>query len=289
LKLLKEEEQRRAKEEAESLKAVHVKDVTEEEEEKREEARMQKMFSPRASSETKPSENKTYYDVKNTASQEEDDQEKREAARMAKMFSPQAPVASSKPATSSMIPALVSPRFNPNAKLGPVGLTTVQPFILTEGNKPTSVPAPAPLKLESQQVEEKDDEEKREAARMAKMFGGGGGGGGGGGNVSPRSKAAQSSSENAGLHDTNAQAAREAERFAKSMGLSPRKFDPKEEQKEKDRKAFEKKIQQLDASDPKAFSKAFLEDPELAAHLRDAKSVMAVEKLKGVDVPGHRF
>jgi len=126
---------------------------------------------------------------------------------------------------------------------------------------------------------------KREAARMAKMFGTGASTG----STSPRSKPSPSSSENAGLHDNNAQASREAERFAKSMGLSPRKFDPKEEQKEKERKAFEKKIQQLDASDPKAFSKAFLEDPELAAHLRDAKSVMAVEKLKGVDVPGHRF
>jgi len=207
---------------------------------------------------------------------------KKEAARMAKMFG--APV--SKSTAPSMIPALVSPRFNPNAKMGPVGLTTVQPFILTE-NKPTSVPAP--LRLENtEQIEGQDDEEKREAARMAKMFGAGSSAGASASATSPRSKASQSS-ENTGLHDTNAQASREAERFAKSMGLSPRKLDPKQDQKEKDRKAFEKKIQQLDASDPKAFSKAFLEDPELAAHLRDAKSVMAIEQLKGVEVPGHHF
>jgi len=136
----------------------------------------------------------------------------------------------------------------------------------------------------------------KEAARFAKMMG-----------ItsqklmsdSPKSqpKSATSTEEkvqSAGLKDANAQSEEEAARLAHSFGISSRKLDPKQvaedEAKEAHRKDFEKKIEEMDTSDPKAFSRAFLNDPEVLNHLKEVKGIVAVNQLKGCDIPGgHKF
>jgi len=98
----------------------------------------------------------------------------------------------------------------------------------------------------------------------------------------------------AGLNNADVQTEKEAQRMAHSFGINPRTIDPKKvaEDKEKDdnRKALEKKLDSLDTSDPKAFSRAFLNDPDVLARLKEVKGIVAVNQLKGTDVPGgHTF
>jgi len=137
-------------------------------------------------------------------------------------------------------------------------------------------------------VETTEDEAEREAARMAKMFG-----------LSPSKltvpspKTSSRSSQNSTAsslsneESDDATAAKEAERMARMMGGNAKNYDPKEEQRERERKKFEQSLQGI--NDPKELSKAFLNDPSMLAHLKDVKGVIAVNTLKGVDVPGHQF
>jgi hypothetical protein len=139
-----------------------------------------------------------------------------------------------------------------------------------------------------------DAEAEKEAARMAKMFG-----------IastklmtdSPVTKKKSDTSEvaqNTGLHTADDQEEREAQRMAHSFGISPRKMDSKkiveDQEKEAKRKDLEKRIADMDTSDPKAFSRAFMSDPEVMARLKDANGLLAVNQLKGVEIPGgHTF
>jgi len=84
---------------------------------------------------------------------------------------------------------------------------------------------------------------------------------------------------------------REAERMAKAMGGNPRQYakPQKEIEHDRDMEKLKQMMNQLDTSDPKAFSKALLEDPEIAARFRQANSLLAVKKLEGTEVPGHKF
>jgi len=135
-------------------------------------------------------------------------------------------------------------------------------------------------------TDEDEDLEAKEAARMAKMFG-----------LSPQrlttespknQKIRSTATNNISVDEDEAGAAKEAERMARMMGGNAKNYDPKEEVKEKERKKFEQSLQGI--SDPKELSKAFLNDPEMMAHLKDVKGVIAVNTLKGVDIPGgHKF
>eukprot|EP01101_Sappina_pedata_P000970 TRINITY_DN11100_c0_g1_i1.p1 TRINITY_DN11100_c0_g1~~TRINITY_DN11100_c0_g1_i1.p1 ORF type:complete len:255 (-),score=118.61 TRINITY_DN11100_c0_g1_i1:69-800(-) len=100
--------------------------------------------------------------------------------------------------------------------------------------------------------------------------------------------------ENAGLRKADEQGEKEAQRFAAGYGISPRKLDPKkiaeDEEKEAKRKDLENRIANMDSSDPRALSRAFLTDPELLGVLKEAKGIAAVNSLKGVEIPGgHKF
>jgi len=140
-------------------------------------------------------------------------------------------------------------------------------------------------------TEEDEDLESKEAARMAKMFG-----------LSPQRLTTESPKNqkskstgttlNNSIDEDEAGGVKEAERMARMMGGNAKNYDPKEEvkekAKEKERKKFEQSLQGI--SDPKELSKAFLNDPSMMAHLKDVKGVIAVNTLKGVDIPGgHKF
>jgi hypothetical protein len=180
---------------------------------------------------------------------------------------------------------MVSPRKGNESK------NIISPRSSTD-HKPTSIVSSQPVADEFLSSAGNDDEEERkEAARMAKMFGGGGGGGP---LVSPRHlavdrTAVDKSSINNGLTNSPDQAQREAERFSKAMGVNFKKLDPQEEARERERKEFEKRLNEADTSDPRAFSRQFLNDPEMLARLKDVKGIMAVQQLKGTEIPGHRF
>jgi hypothetical protein len=135
-----------------------------------------------------------------------------------------------------------------------------------------------------------DDEEAKEAERMAKMFG-----------LSPNKLKGHNTPKVAKAPEPilpvvddqtdDAVGAREAERMARVMGGNPKRYDPKQEaiekEKERERKKFEDSLRGI--NDPKELSKAFLNDPSMVAHLRDVNGVVAVNTLKGVDVPGHHY
>jgi len=200
----------------------------------------------------------------------EEEHEKKEEMRMAKAF------------------GLVSPRSQPENKLispRPAETKAVSP-------RPAEVKTVSPRHVETKTVDfgnTEDEEERKEEARMAKMFAG----------VSPRGAApavsprpgvpVENKTINNGLFNSPDQAHKEAERFSKAMGVDLKKLDPHEAAKERERKALEQRIAEADTSDPKAFSRQFLNDPEMLARLKDVKGILAVQQLKGVDVPGHKF
>jgi len=107
-----------------------------------------------------------------------------------------------------------------------------------------------------------------------------------------RAAPVQEKASNAGLKDANAQSEQEAARLAYSFGIrrksslkkfmnflfsldSPRQIDPKkvaeDEVKEVQRKQLENK---MDTSEPKAFSRAFLQDPEVLNRLKKSRELL---------------
>jgi len=164
----------------------------------------------------------------------------------------------------------------------------------------------------------KEDEEKlrREAARMAKMFGGLG--------LSqdkllsgspkqekkshdndtphtPYSDLVETAPTNNFKVDEDEKANREAERIQRQLAGKTREWKregisrEEEEAKEKEKRLrdLKEKVELLGpqlSNDPKEFSKAFLNDPEMAARLKLASGTKAEHTLAGVHIPGgHEF
>jgi len=93
----------------------------------------------------------------------------------------------------------------------------------------------------------------------------------------------------------------EEERFARQLSGKtvvwtrggPSREEIEQIEKEKRLRDLKEKIDILGASatnDPQSFSKAFLNDPDMAAHLKDATGLKAEHTLSGLEIPGgHKF
>jgi hypothetical protein len=216
---------------------------------------------------------------------EAEDEANREAARMAKMFGGPAPKKESEPPKKGVDALIQNDREH-------------DPYLISQDHQHTAEQSkPHDYSdwrkqedefLNKVPITEAEAEADREAARMGKMFG-----------LSPgkltvpspkTTKTKSSSVGSAPLVEESSddrEGAREAERMARVMGGNAKKYDPKEEERERERKKFEQSLAGI--HDPKELSKAFLHDPSMLAHLKDVKPVLAVNTLKGVDVPGHKF
>jgi len=238
-------------------------------------------------------------EVKKTQVDDEDDDDEKEAARMSKMFGI-APTKLSKAAPEPHRTG-VDVLLQKERQHDPILKSVVEPPKAAVEPPKAVIEPTKPVEKETKDWREQDKEflnnsvseeadedlEAKEAARMAKMFG-----------LSPQRLTTESpknqktksstQASDVSVNEDDASAAKEAERMARMMGGNPKNYDPREEAKEKERKKFEQSLQGI--SDPKELSKAFLNDPEMMSHLKDVKGVIAVNTLKGVNVPGgHKF
>jgi truncated hemoglobin YjbI len=213
----------------------------------------------------------------------------RESARMAKMFGGPAPKKGNEPHKTG-VDALIQKERDHDQILRSHDQKVAEKAKAQEAADSSAASDWRKQEDEFQITNEANESEAdREAARMAKMFG-----------LSPgkltqqspkvANRSGPSSIGSTPLSEENsddATAAKEAERMARMMGGSAKKYDPKEEERERERKKFEQTLTGI--QDPKELSKAFLNDPAMLAHLKDVKGVIAVNTLKGVDVPGHKY